>query len=82
MIAQQRRVSKTRKLKRRTHYKITAPGMSVCPNCGELKLNHRVCSNCGYYNGKQAIEELFKNTYNEKVVSINFFLIDTTFSKL
>lgn len=51
-IAQQRRVSKTRKLKRRTHYKITAPGMVVCSNCGELKLNHRVCPTCGYYDGK------------------------------
>ena len=53
MIAQQRRVSKTRKLKRRTHYKIEVPGMSVCPNCGELKLSHRVCPVCGYYNKDQ-----------------------------
>lgn len=55
-IAQQHRVSKTRKLKRRTHYKLTAPSMSVCPNCGELKLNHRVCPSCGFYNGKQVKE--------------------------
>ena len=34
-IAQQRRSSKTRKLKRRTHYKIEVPGMRVCENCGE-----------------------------------------------
>ena len=47
-IAQQRRVSKTRKLKRRTHYKIQAPGMVVCSNCGEYKLAHRVCPVCGY----------------------------------
>ncbi len=57
-IAQQRRVSKTRKLKRRTHYKIEVPGMSVCPNCGELKLSHRVCSNCGYYNKEQKVLEI------------------------
>ncbi len=65
-IAQQRRVSKTRKLKRRTHYKITAPGMSVCPNCGELKLNHRVCSNCGYYNGKKVLEIKVKSEESDK----------------
>lgn len=55
-IAQQRRVSKTRKLKRRTHYKLEVPGMVVCPNCGELKLSHRVCPVCGHYNGKQVKE--------------------------
>ena len=59
-IAQQRRVSKTRKLKRRTHYKLSVPGMMVCPNCGEFKLNHRVCPTCGYYNGKQVVEPKVK----------------------
>lgn len=54
-IAQQRRSSKTRKLKRRTHYKIEVPGMRVCENCGELKLSHRVCPNCGYYKNKEVI---------------------------
>ena len=55
-IAQQRRVSKTGKLKRRTHYKLEVPGMVVCSNCGELKLSHRVCPECGFYNGKQVKE--------------------------
>ena len=55
-IAQQRRVSKTRKRKRRTHYKLEVPGMVVCSNCGELKLSHRVCPECGFYNGKQVKE--------------------------
>ena len=38
-----RRTSKTRKNKRRTHFKISVPGMTECPNCGEYKLSHRVC---------------------------------------
>ncbi len=63
-IAQQRRVSKTRKLKRRTHYKIEVPGMSVCPNCGELKLSHRVCPNCGYYNKDQKVLEIKEKSEN------------------
>ena len=33
-ICPPRRISKTRKRKRRTHYKIVAPGMNVCKNCG------------------------------------------------
>ena len=55
-IAQQRRSSRTRRDKRRTHYKISVPGMVVCSNCGELKLSHRVCPVCGYYNGRQVKE--------------------------
>jgi len=65
-IAQQRRGSKTRRRKRRTHYKITAPGMVVCSNCGELKLNHRVCPNCGYYNGKLVKEVKVKEEKTEE----------------
>ena len=51
MAVQQRRNSKTRKAKRRTHFKLTAPTLVKCPACGEYKLPHLVCS-CGSYNGK------------------------------
>ncbi|ABX32533.1 ribosomal protein L32 [Petrotoga mobilis SJ95] len=27
-----------------------------CPKCGEPKLPHRVCLNCGYYGDKQILE--------------------------
>jgi len=46
------RHSKTRTAKRRTHYKAITPSTGVCSNCGETKLQHRVCPNCGYYNGR------------------------------
>jgi len=52
-IAPQRRISKTRKRQRRSHFKLELPGMMVCPNCGEMKLAHIVCEECGYYDGKQ-----------------------------
>lgn len=45
-----RRTSKTRRDMRRTHVKLSVPGMNKCPQCGEYKLNHRVCKKCGYYN--------------------------------
>ena len=48
-----RRTSKTKKRKRRTHYKLNVPGMVVCPNCGEMKLSHRVCRECGHYAGRE-----------------------------
>ena len=34
MAVPKRRTSKTRKNKRRTHFKISVPGMTECPNCG------------------------------------------------
>ncbi len=52
-----RRTSKTAKKKRRSHYKLSVPGMVVCPNCGEMKLSHRVCKECGQYGGKTVLEE-------------------------
>ena len=50
-----RKFSKTRRDKRRTHYKGTAPTLSVCPQCGATRLPHRACPECGYYNGRKVI---------------------------
>lgn len=44
-----RKWSKSRRDKRRTHYKAEAPTLATCSNCGEMKLNHRACPGCGYY---------------------------------
>lgn len=55
MAVQQRRGSKHRKAKRRTHYKLTKPAIVKCSNCGEFKLSHKVCPSCGMYKGRQAI---------------------------
>lgn len=53
MAVPKRRTSKSVKRKRRTHFKLNVPGMNACPECGELKLSHRVCSACGYYDGQE-----------------------------
>lgn len=53
MAVQQRRGSKTRKAKRRTHFKLAAPTLVKCPACGEYKQTHRVCASCGDYDGKK-----------------------------
>ena len=50
-----RRVSKTRKRMRRTHYKIEANGTTKCSNCGAIIRPHRVCKDCGFYKGKSII---------------------------
>ena len=46
-----RKVSKTRKNMRRTHYKIEANGLVKCYKCGEMIRPHRVCPKCGFYKG-------------------------------
>lgn len=56
MAVPKRKVSKARRDKRRSQvWKLSAPAFSRCPQCGELKLPHRVCGNCGYYKGKEVI---------------------------
>ncbi|MEG0978532.1 MAG: 50S ribosomal protein L32 [Oscillospiraceae bacterium] len=58
MAVPKRRVSKARRDKRRSSvWKISAPALVKCPQCGEYKRTHRVCSACGFYNGKQVIKK-------------------------
>ncbi len=52
MAHPKRKISKSRRDKRRTHYKRTAPSLATCSNCGEMKMSHRACPNCGYYAGR------------------------------
>ncbi len=50
------KTSKTRRDKRRTHIKLSAPTTVLCPQCHEAKLPHRVCLSCGTYKRRQVIE--------------------------
>ena len=52
MAVPQRRISKTRKRMRRTHFKLTAVGLVTCPKCGAMIKSHHVFPKCGYYDGK------------------------------
>ncbi|MCY6483982.1 50S ribosomal protein L32 [Clostridium aestuarii] len=38
-------------------FKLSVPGMVECPQCHEMKLAHRVCKECGYYNGKEIVSK-------------------------
>ncbi len=51
------RTSRTRKRLRRANLKMTAPQISTCPQCHEPKLPHTVCSNCGYYKGREVVAQ-------------------------
>ena len=49
------KISKARKHSRRANWKLALPGIVECPQCHQMKLSHRVCKNCGYYNGVQVV---------------------------
>ncbi len=55
MAVPQRRTSKMRKNKRRAHDAMTPKSPSVCTHCSQRKVPHRICSHCGYYNGRRII---------------------------
>lgn len=58
MAVPKRKTSKARRDKRRSNvWKLEAPAISICPNCGEYKLSHRVCGSCGFYNGREVIKK-------------------------
>ena len=58
MAHPKRKISKSRRDKRRTHYKAEAPGLTTCQTTGAIHLPHRAYTVDGnlYYNGKMAIE--------------------------
>ena len=50
--------SKSRRNKGRSHMALKANELSKCPKCGFRILPHRVCSNCGFYKGREVIDVL------------------------
>jgi large subunit ribosomal protein L32 len=51
------KISKQRRNTRRSHHHAEVPTVVACQNCGAAVLYHRVCPECGFYRGKQAIEK-------------------------
>jgi large subunit ribosomal protein L32 len=49
------KTSRAKRDKRRSHDAIGVPPVSLCPQCREPKLPHRVCPNCGTYRGREVI---------------------------
>lgn len=51
------KVSKARRNSRRSaHWKLSIPGIVKCPRCAKMKLSHRVCKFCGYYDGQEIVK--------------------------
>ena len=56
MAVPKKKSSRMRTRQRKAAWKVARPAMSTCPRCKAPKLPHRVCHNCGTYNGREVIE--------------------------
>jgi large subunit ribosomal protein L32 len=56
MAVPKRRQSKQRSRTRRANWKLEVPNLVRCKQCHEFKLPHRVCKECGYYDGKEVLK--------------------------
>ncbi|MGI6741804.1 MAG: 50S ribosomal protein L32 [Brevefilum sp.] len=50
------KISPGRRDRRRSHDALKTRNYLTCPNCGETRLPHRICSNCGHYQGREIID--------------------------
>ncbi len=51
---------------RRSHHALKPVKLSSCAKCHEPILPHRMCANCGTYQGKEIVDVLAKLTKKEK----------------
>ncbi|MBI4261015.1 MAG: 50S ribosomal protein L32 [Actinobacteria bacterium] len=57
MATPKRKTTRSKRDSRRAaNWRTTPATYAECPQCHQSKLPHRVCTNCGYYAGRQAIE--------------------------
>ncbi len=51
-----RKLSSGRRDRRRAQDHLQAMNLVECSNCGEMRLPHTVCPNCGHYQGREVVE--------------------------
>ena len=56
MAVPKKKMSRSRTRQRKAAWKVTRPASVACEQCGQPKLPHRVCRECGTYNGREVIE--------------------------
>ena len=58
MAVPKRKLSKARRDKRRSNvWKLEAPAIEKCGNCGAFKRSHRLCPECGMYKGRLVVQK-------------------------
>jgi large subunit ribosomal protein L32 len=57
MAVPKRRTSHSRQGMRRSHLHLKPMQIQYCPRCEQQVLPHHLCSNCGYYQGREVVAE-------------------------
>lgn len=57
MAVPRNRLSNARKNSKRAHHAKKPKNCSACSNCGTLRLSHRICPSCGYYNNRPVVKQ-------------------------
>jgi len=57
MAVPKRKTSVSKRKMRRSHNSLTNSATSQCPNCGDMMRPHHICPHCGYYKGREVIEQ-------------------------
>jgi len=66
MTTSRRHSNSRRNNRRKNNKKTIVPHLVVCSNCGALTISHRVCTECGYYDGKLVIVKKIKEKKTAK----------------
>lgn len=56
MAVPKHKTSKQRANKRFANWTIARPSLVECSECHNMKLTHRVCPYCGFYDGSKKVE--------------------------
>ncbi len=51
--------------RKRAHHFLPALQLTTCSNCGQKRLPHTVCGNCGFYKDEQVVQVRQKKTANQ-----------------
>ncbi|NCC83195.1 MAG: 50S ribosomal protein L32 [Clostridia bacterium] len=57
MAVPKRKWSKARTRRHHSNWKLAPLNLVECPQCHELKMQHKVCKTCGYYKGVEVVEK-------------------------
>lgn len=57
------RISASKRDMRRSHHALTPRSFGYCAACGEAKIPHSICNNCGTYKGKVVMKAKAKGDF-------------------
>ena len=65
MAVPQNRTTSSKTGMRRANDALVAANPAECPNCGELKRPHHVCSACGHYAAREVVASVKASDLDE-----------------